>query len=43
MVHQVVDHSPFWDYLASALGVSYFAAWSISFYPQLIHNYRRKQ
>lgn len=31
-----------WGYISDALGVSYTAAWSISFYPQLILNFRRK-
>lgn len=36
------DHSPAWDWVSSICGVLYFAAWSASFYPQLILNYQRK-
>ena len=32
-----------WVVLSQVCGIGYFAAWSISFYPQLILNYRRKQ
>lgn len=31
-----------WRQISSVLGWIYFAAWSISFYPQTIHNFRRK-
>mmetsp|Transcript_2249 Transcript_2249/g.2549 ORF Transcript_2249/g.2549 Transcript_2249/m.2549 type:complete len:304 (+) Transcript_2249:473-1384(+) len=31
-----------WNFLSSVLGWSYFFAWSISFYPQLFLNHRRK-
>ncbi|KAJ2772147.1 hypothetical protein IWQ56_001506 [Coemansia nantahalensis] len=30
------------DALSAALGWTYFVAWSVSFYPQLVLNYRRK-
>ena len=33
---------PFWAVISAIIGWLYFAAWSISFYPQLILNYRRK-
>jgi len=29
--------------VAAATGVGYFVAWSVSFYPQLILNYKRKK
>ena len=35
-------HSVAYSYLSSCLGYTYFFAWSISFYPQAITNYRRK-
>jgi cystinosin len=31
-----------WEALSATSGVVYFTAWSASFYPQLILNYRRK-
>lgn len=33
----------FWHIASAACGVTYFTAWSASFYPQLIKNYRRKK
>ncbi|ORX36797.1 putative L-cystine transporter [Kockovaella imperatae] len=40
----VVDHHhPVADAIVSLTGVLYFSAWSLSFYPQVILNYRRKQ
>jgi hypothetical protein len=38
----VQHHAQAWDTLSSACGVVYFIAWSASFYPQIILNYRRK-
>ncbi|WVF71616.1 hypothetical protein IAT40_006424 [Kwoniella sp. CBS 6097] len=35
------DH-PFWNAVVSICGVAYFIAWSYSFYPQIILNYKRK-
>ncbi len=35
--------SPFYQYISSILGYTYFVAWSISFYPQIITNYKRKK
>ena len=38
------DHShPVWQVVVAICGVGYFAAWSYSFYPQLILNYQRKR
>lgn len=38
------DHShPIANALVAFTGVAYFAAWSISFYPQIILNYKRKK
>lgn len=34
--------SPFIQYLSSIIGYTYFLCWSISFYPQIILNYKRK-
>lgn len=34
---------PIWSAIVDILGLTYFLAWSISFYPQLILNYRRKR
>jgi hypothetical protein len=34
--------SPPWSYLQSATGWTYATAWSLSFYPQVLLNYRRK-
>jgi len=31
-----------WEAISAASGVIYFAAWSGSFYPQLILNHQRK-
>ncbi|OCF36711.1 cystinosin [Kwoniella heveanensis CBS 569] len=36
------DH-PFWNAIVSICGVAYFVAWSYSFYPQIILNYKRKK
>jgi hypothetical protein len=33
---------PLADAVVAICGVIYFSAWSLSFYPQLILNYRRK-
>lgn len=33
----------FWQVVSAACGVTYFTAWSASFYPQLIKNYKRKK
>ncbi|WRT66245.1 uncharacterized protein IL334_003198 [Kwoniella shivajii] len=38
-----VDDHPFANALVSVFGVIYFVAWSYSFYPQLILNYKRKK
>ena len=32
-----------WSTLVSLLGLAYFLAWSLSFYPQVLLNYRRKR
>jgi hypothetical protein len=34
--------SPPWSYLQSATGWTYASAWSLSFYPQVFLNYKRK-
>ena len=34
--------SPVYRYISSMIGYMYFVAWSISFYPQIITNYRKK-
>mmetsp|Transcript_44872 Transcript_44872/g.115199 ORF Transcript_44872/g.115199 Transcript_44872/m.115199 type:complete len:307 (-) Transcript_44872:44-964(-) len=31
-----------WDRVSSVLGWSYFCAWSVSFYPQVVQNFRRR-
>ena len=33
---------PFYSYVSSGIGYIYFLCWSISFYPQIIINYKRK-
>ena len=35
--------SPFYRYISSIIGYTYFVAWSVSFYPQIITNYKRKK
>lgn len=35
--------SSLWPPIVSFLGITYFLAWSLSFYPQLLLNYRRKR
>lgn len=35
--------SPFYQYISSILGYTYFVSWSVSFYPQIITNYKRKK
>ncbi|WVQ67791.1 uncharacterized protein L199_005996 [Kwoniella botswanensis] len=42
VITKASDH-PFWNGVVSFCGVAYFIAWSYSFYPQLILNYRRKR
>lgn len=37
------DSHPVWGFIVDALGVAYFLAWSVSFYPQVLLNYRRKR
>ena len=37
------DPHPIANAIVSLTGVAYFAAWSISFYPQVILNYQRKK
>ncbi|WWC61749.1 uncharacterized protein I303_104334 [Kwoniella dejecticola CBS 10117] len=39
----LVEDHPFWNAVVSITGVAYFVAWSYSFYPQLILNYKRKR
>lgn len=34
--------TPWYRFLSSAIGYTYFLAWSVSFYPQVVQNYRRK-
>ena len=34
--------SPLYRWISNCIGYTYFASWSVSFYPQLINNYRRK-
>lgn len=34
--------SPLYRYISSMIGYMYFVAWSVSFYPQIITNYRNK-
>ena len=34
--------SPLYRWLSNSIGYTYFVSWSVSFYPQLINNYRRK-
>ncbi|GKZ00624.1 hypothetical protein MPSEU_001014500 [Mayamaea pseudoterrestris] len=34
--------SPFYRWCSNCVGYMYFVSWSVSFYPQLINNYRRK-
>ena len=33
--------SPLYRWISNSIGYTYFASWSVSFYPQLINNYRR--
>lgn len=37
------NHSAFLEAILPYLGLIYFTAWSVSFYPQLLLNYRRKR
>ncbi|WWD17419.1 hypothetical protein CI109_101860 [Kwoniella shandongensis] len=37
------QHHPFWEFVVGACGVIYFAAWSYSFYPQIILNFKRRK
>lgn len=34
--------TPWYRVLSSAIGYTYFLAWSVSFYPQVVQNYKRK-
>ena len=34
--------TPWYRTLSSAIGYTYFLAWSVSFYPQVVQNYKRK-
>ncbi|CAL1526899.1 unnamed protein product [Lymnaea stagnalis] len=40
--HGKIIHSEALDYVASVIGWIYFSAWTLSFYPQVISNWRRK-
>lgn len=41
-VRVIVAYSYFYIQLSSIVGWVYFVAWTISFYPQMISNFRRK-
>ncbi|XP_008567050.1 PREDICTED: cystinosin isoform X1 [Galeopterus variegatus] len=41
-IHFLVIHSNIVDVISQVIGWIYFVAWSISFYPQVIKNWRRK-
>ena len=34
--------TPIWRYISAAIGYIYFLCWSVSFYPQVISNFKRK-
>nr|XP_019010845.1 uncharacterized protein I206_04148 [Kwoniella pini CBS 10737]OCF49626.1 hypothetical protein I206_04148 [Kwoniella pini CBS 10737] len=38
-----IENHPVWNAVVSICGIAYFIAWSYSFYPQLILNYKRKR
>lgn len=41
-VRITVEKSAILDHISSVVGWLYFLAWSVSFYPQILSNYRRK-
>ncbi|RZF32256.1 hypothetical protein LSTR_LSTR009485 [Laodelphax striatellus] len=41
-VRVTVQHSYILEYISLTVGWLYFAAWSVSFYPQIYHNWERK-
>ncbi|XP_039295502.1 cystinosin homolog isoform X2 [Nilaparvata lugens] len=41
-VRVTVQHSYVLEYISLTVGWIYFAAWSVSFYPQIYHNWERK-
>lgn len=41
--HLTVQKSADWTVVADVIGWLYFAAWSVSFYPQIFDNWKRKR